>query len=158
MLTKHLNPLTILLADDDKDDRFFFEKAVNEIIIATTLKTVNDGEQLMDYLFATLNHLPDILFLDLNMPRKTGFECLTEIKGDKDLKDIPVIMFSTSYPRDLVYEQDMISRLYRIGAQNYIRKPGEYIKLKEVIQNTLLQVRGKTKYNPEDKNILHPVI
>jgi CheY-like chemotaxis protein len=158
MLTKQNDPLNILLADDDKDDRLFFKKAVNEINIATALKTVNDGEQLMEYLFINLNHLPDILFLDLNMPRKNGFECLTEIKGNEQLLTIPVIMFSTSYPRDIVYEQDMINRLYRIGAQNYIRKPGEFIKLKQVIHTVLHQVTGKKLYKEEDENILKPAI
>jgi CheY-like chemotaxis protein len=151
MTIKQNDPLNILLADDDKDDRFFFEKAVNEIQIVTAVKTVNDGEQLMDYLLANLIHLPDLLFLDLNMPRKNGFECLSEIKGNEQLLHIPVIMFSTSYPRDIVYEQDMINRLYRIGAQNYIRKPGEFIKLKQVIHNVLLQVTGKKQLKQKIK-------
>jgi hypothetical protein len=67
-------------------------------------------------------------------------------------------MFSTSYPRDIVYEQDMINRLYRIGAQNYIRKPGEFIKLKQVIHTVLHQVTGKKLYKEEDENILKPAI
>ena len=74
-----MKPMNILLADDDADDCFFFEKALREIPMATQLTTVNDGERLMDHLSKNMEQLPDVLFLDLNMPRKSGFECLTEI-------------------------------------------------------------------------------
>ena len=137
-ILKHA-PLNILLADDDIDDRFFFEKALNEIPIATHLTIVRDGEQLMNYLFENSTHLPDVLFLDISMPRKTGIECLSEIKENKKLKDIPVVIFSTSYPRDLKYEQNLIKILSVIGAQHYIRKPSDFAKLKEVIHNELIK-------------------
>ena len=88
-------PLNILLADDDMDDRIFFDNALKEIPIATTLKTVSNGEQLMEWLFEKVTDLPDVLFLDLSMPRKTGFECLAEIKENEKLKALPVIMFTT---------------------------------------------------------------
>ncbi len=134
MIANQLNaPLNILLADDDKDDRFFFTKALQEFSIATDINTVNDGEQLMDYLAENTENIPDILFLDLNMPRKNGFECLLELKGSLLLSSIYVIMFSTSYPRDENYETDMIKRLYKMGAQDYIRKPGDFAQLKQVI-------------------------
>ena len=94
-------PLNILLADDDLDDRSFFEKALEEIPIATKLVMVYNGEQLMDHLDNKANLIPDILFLDLSMPRKTGFECLVEIKENKRLKDIPVIMFTTSFTKTI---------------------------------------------------------
>ena len=132
-------PLNILLADDDIDDLFFFEKALKEIPIATHLTIVHDGEQLMNYLFENSAHLPDVLFLDISMPRKTGIECLSEIKENKKLKDIPVVMFSTSFPRDLKYEHNIIKILSVIGAQHYIRKPGDFAKLKEVIHNELIK-------------------
>ena len=132
--------LNILLADDDTDDCFFFDKALKEIPIATHLTTVNNGEQLMNYLIENSDHLPDVLFLDLSMPRKTGFECLSEIKKNKKLKDLPVIMFSTSFPRDINYEQGLIDLLYQIGAQEYIRKPSDFAKLKEVIHNELILI------------------
>ena len=90
------SPLNILLADDDIDDRFFFEKALKEIPIVTSLFIVKDGEELMDYLEVNATHLPDVLFLDLSMPRKSGFECLTEIKENTAMIKMPVIMFSTS--------------------------------------------------------------
>jgi CheY-like chemotaxis protein len=131
--TQLIAPLKILLADDDKDDRFFFVKALQEIYKETDINTVNDGEELMDYLTKNAENIPDILFLDLNMPRKNGFECLSELKENIKLKDMYVIMFSTLYPRDMIYEKDMIQRLYKIGAQDYIRKPSDFAKLKQVI-------------------------
>lgn len=136
-------PLNILLADDDKDDRFFFEKALTEIPIPTIIKTVEDGEQLMKYLNNNTDTLPDVLFLDLSMPRKTGFECLTEIKESNSLKNFPVIMFSTSFPRDKSYEKDMIHMLFNIGAHDYISKPAGFEQLKNVIHQSLINVIEK---------------
>jgi CheY-like chemotaxis protein len=139
--------LNILLADDDKDDRFLFDKALKEIPISTCLTTVHHGEQLMDYLSENSEHLPDVLFLDLNMPRKTGFECLTEIKENKKLKDLPVIMFSTSFTHGINYEQDMINMLLRTGAHHFIRKPSDFAQLKQVIHDALIKVTEKRSPN-----------
>jgi len=132
--------LQILLADDDKDDLFLFREALSELPISTHLETVHDGEQLMNYLSEKENELPNVLFLDLNMPRKNGFECLTEIKNNDKLKELNVVMFSTSYPRDSHYESDIIKMLFKIGAQNYIRKPGNFSELKDAINNILIKL------------------
>src|SRR6186997_3602273 len=97
----------LLLADDDIDDCTFFEDALEDLSISATLLTVNDVVQLMNFLSANSNNLPDVLFLDLNMPRKSGFECLSEIKLIDELKHLPVIIFSTSLDInivDLLYE------------------------------------------------------
>jgi CheY-like chemotaxis protein len=132
--------IQILLADDDKDDCFLFREALSELPVATDLETVYDGEQLMDHLNEHADELPDVLFLDLNMPRKNGFECLSEIKHSEKLKDLPVIMFSTSYPRDMHYENDIMKLLYKIGARDYIRKPENFNMLKEVIHKLLIKI------------------
>ena len=129
--------ISVLLADDDKDDRLLFGKALKALPFSSQLITVHDGEQLMNYLSENSDHLPDVLFLDINMPRKSGFECLSEIKENKKLKDLPVVMFSTFYPRDMNYEQDMINTLLKIGAYEYIRKPDDFAQLKQVIHNAL---------------------
>jgi CheY-like chemotaxis protein len=131
--TLHKPPLRIVLAEDDADDRFFFAKALNELSINTHLTMVHDGEELMEYLSEHLQNLPDVLFLDLSMPRKSGFECLTEIKEDPQLIGLPVIMFSTAYPRDNSYEQSIIKMLLNIGATDFIRKPNDFAGLKAVI-------------------------
>ena|ERR1035437_859706 len=134
------SPITILLAEDDTDDCLFFDKALKEIPIATKLTTVRDGEELMKYLFANLNNIPTILFLDLSMPRKTGFECLTEIKENEKLKDLSVVMLSTSFPSDLNYEKDIVKMLYKIGAAEYIRKPNDFELLKMLILNAIIKI------------------
>ena len=136
-------PLNILLADDDIDDRFFFDKALKEIPIASVLVTVNNGEQLMEYLIENADKLPDVLFLDLSMPRKTGFECLAEIKENIKLKDLPVVMFTTSFTRGIDFEDNLKNTLFRMGAQDFIRKPGHFEELKQVIQQALIRLTEK---------------
>ena len=153
MNIKQQIPLNILLADDDTDDRFFFAKALNEIPIKTQFTAVDDGDQLMNYLTENPENIPDILFLDLSMPRKTGFECLTEIKENKKWKDVYVVMLSTSYTKDINYEQKMIDMLYGIGAQKYIRKPSEFIQLKQVIHDELIRVSEQKLINKQGKNL-----
>ena len=136
-------PLNILLAEDDVDDRFFFDKALKEINIATHLTTVSDGDQLMNYLSECIEHLPDVLFLDLSMPRKNGIECLAEIKESNKLKDLPVIMFSTSFTENRNFEQGLINSILKMGALDFIRKPTDFSKLKQLIQNALIQLKEK---------------
>lgn len=133
-------PLNILLADDDMDDRFFFDKALKEIPIASQLITVNNGEQLMKYLLEDSGQLPDVLFLDLSMPRKTGFECLSEIKENKTLKGLTVIMFTTSFTKSLDFEDNLRNTLIRMGAKDYIRKPAGFEELKQLIQQALINL------------------
>jgi CheY-like chemotaxis protein len=123
--------INLMLVDDDVDDCMFFGEALKELPFDSTLQTVPDGEQLMTLLTAQPAPVVDILFLDLNMPRKTGLECLTEIKENERLKDLPIIIFSTSMT------QDMAESLYEKGALHYIRKPGDFSKLKKVILKVL---------------------
>lgn len=128
----NLKPLNILLADDDLDDCIFFREAVEELLMTTQLSTLHDGEQLMEHLNNTINELPDVLFLDLNMPRKNGFECLSEIKGSQRLQGLPVIIFSTSF------EQEVVNLLFINGAQYFIRKPSEFSQFKKIIHQTFI--------------------
>jgi CheY-like chemotaxis protein len=141
----------LLLADDDIDDCIFFEDALKELPISATLSTVNNGIQLMNYLLAKSDDLPDVLFLDLNMPRKSGIECLTEIKMIDKLKDLPVIIFSTSF------NTEVVDLFYQKGAHYYIRKPGEYEKLRKVILEAVtLTSQNKLTQPTRDKFILEP--
>ncbi len=125
------NTLNILLADDDMDDCIFFKEAVEELKLPAQLYALHDGEQLMQHLNKETNKLPDVLFLDLNMPRKNGFECLAEIKNNQKLKQLPVIIFSTSF------EQEVVNLLFKNGAQNFIRKPSEFSQFKKIIHQTI---------------------
>jgi len=97
-------PLYILLADDDETDRLIFKEAFEDLKIKTIVHTVNNGEQIMDYLNKKDSHLPHLLFLDLNMPRKSGLECFKEINGNKKLKDISIAIYSTSNSKKDVEE------------------------------------------------------
>jgi CheY-like chemotaxis protein len=128
MSIKHLN---ILLADDDMDDCNFFKHALEELSQSAQLTTVHDGEQLMNYLSDHIRQLPDVLFLDINMPRKNGLECLSEIKRNPIFKDIPVVMFSTSN------SWDTINMLFKSGSHVYIHKPSDFAQLKQVIHHAL---------------------
>ena len=127
----NLKQLKILLADDDTDDCLFFKKALEELMLSTHLTIVHDGEKLMNYLSGNSENLPDILFLDISMPRKNGLDCLSEIKQNKKLKDLPVVMLSTSNSKDT------ISMVFDIGAHVYIHKPGDFAQLKQVIHHAL---------------------
>jgi CheY-like chemotaxis protein len=127
----NLEKLEILLADDDLDDCLFFREAVAELEILVRLTATHDGEQLMEFLNNTKLALPHVLFLDLNMPRKNGFECLAEIKNNLNLIHLPVIVFSTSF------EQDVVNQLYLGGAQFFIRKPANFSQFKKIIKLAL---------------------
>lgn len=122
----------ILLADDDQDDRMFFFDALQDIDTSATLATAENGEALMKMLDGhPPKNNPDIIFLDLNMPCKNGYECLIEIKKSDKLKHLPVVIFSTSL------QQQSINTVYDQGASLYIVKPNSFSKLKQVIKNVL---------------------
>ncbi len=138
MNLKHIN---ILLADDDDDDRLIFERALKDFPAITNLITVNNGEQLMKLLQNT-NELPHVLFLDFNMPCKNGLECLIEIKQNKNLKDLPVIMYSTSF------ENEVADQLFENGAHYFIRKIAQFSIFKKTIQHALTQVTQENNLPP----------
>ena len=138
----------ILLADDDKDDQLLFKEALEELSLATHLEIVQNGEQLMQLLNDEKEQLPDILFLDLNMPRKNGFICLSEIKRTEKLKRLPVIIFTTSY------EPEIVNLLYKKGAQYYIRKPNEFEQLKKLIFQGLILTGQKDMPQPPRENFV----
>lgn len=125
----------LLLADDDKDDCFFFTEALQSLDVPANLITVHDGEKLMRHLNDSAE-LPDLIFLDLNMPRKNGFQCLIEIKKDARLKNLPVIIYSTSL------QPEIMDALYNNGAYYYVRKPNDFGKLKKVLTDVLHQAEG----------------
>ena len=143
-----LKLLNLLLADDDKDDCLFFKDALEELPASTHLATVHNGEQLMQLLTKQTIELPDVLFLDLNMHRKNGFECLSEIKLNKKVIQLPVIIFSTSL------EQEVVNLLYENGAQYYIRKPADFSQLKKVIQQALTLIAQENISQPARENFV----
>lgn len=121
----------IILADDDEDDRLFFTDAFDELKINTKVNTFNDGVELMDYLNKPEAVLPNVLFLDLNMPRKNGIECLNEIKNDDRFNDIAIAIFSTSS------SEEHIEETFIRGANIYIKKPSDFTTLKKVLSDVV---------------------
>nr|WP_294775279.1 response regulator [uncultured Flavobacterium sp.] len=121
----------IILADDDEDDRLFFTDAFEELKINTKVNTFNDGVELMNYLNQPDAVLPNVLFLDLNMPRKNGIECLDEIKRDNRFDDIAIAIFSTSS------SEEHIEETFIRGANIYIKKPNDFTTLKKVLSDVV---------------------
>ena len=131
MIKDDHTPLHIILADDDEDDRNFFNDAINDLKINNKLTIFKNGKDLMDYLEHPDTVLPDILFLDLNMPCKTGNECLKDIRSNPKFKDISIAIYSTS-SADKDIEETFVG-----GANIYIKKPNDFSKLKKVLKEVV---------------------
>jgi len=128
-------PITILLADDDEEDRMLTSDALNESRVVNDLRFVEDGEDLLDYLYrrgkydADSAPRPGLILLDLNMPRKDGREALREIKADPDLRRIPIVVLTTSKAEEDIY------RTYDLGANSFITKPVSFDGLVNVMRD-----------------------
>ena len=130
-----LKPITLLLADDDPDDRLLARQALEKNRLANDLRCVEDGEELLDYLYRRgkfadprQSPRPGLILLDLNMPRKDGREALREIKNDPRLRDIPIVVLTTSKA-----EED-VARTYNLGVNSYITKPVRFAALVEIMK------------------------
>ena len=128
--------ITILMADDDADDRLLTSEAMQESRLGNCIRFVEDGQELMDYLkcrgsFQDVERFPQpgLILLDLNMPRKDGREALREIKTDPLLRHLPVIVLTTSGA-----EEDII-RSYRFGVNSFIKKPVTFVGLVEALRS-----------------------
>lgn len=119
---------SIVLADDDRDDHDFFKAALQEIDPTKNLHVVTDGAQLLDLL---QHYVPDLIFLDLDMPCKNGLECLREIRTNSTLHNLPVVVFSsTSRPAN-------IATAYEMGGNLFFIKPSNYLDLVAAIRTIL---------------------
>ena len=133
--TKGMN---ILIADDDPDDRLMASEALNQSWPPCHVNCVEDGEELLDYLYNkgayqnSQHPMPDLVLLDLNMPRKNGVEALKEIKSDPTFRQLPIVVLSTSR------EEEDIYRTYDLGVNSFITKPVTY----EALLNTM-KILGK---------------
>jgi CheY-like chemotaxis protein len=140
--------LAVYLADDDEADCLLFEKALEELPVKVNFTTFKEGEELMNALTQAPNALPDVLFLDLNMPRKNGFAALGQIKRDDKLLDLPVIVFSTAN------DQVKVKAVFRDAAHYYIRKPTKFSELKEVIYKALAIIADGNMQLPNQENFV----
>ena len=122
---------SILLIDDDKDDAELFKEALEEVSPAVNFYYFNDARRALEELSGQSVPLPDIIFLDINMPVISGWECLTKFKKTKHLSAIPVVMYTTS---SLARERQIAQDL---GATGFITKPNDYNLLKELLAKTL---------------------
>lgn len=134
-MTKKGKAVTILVAEDDEDDRMLMQDALEENRLANDLHFVCDGEELMDYLMhrgqyhdPKTSPRPSLILLDLNMPRKDGREALKEIKSDPALRQIPVVVLTTSKA-----EEDIL-RTYDLGVSSFIAKPVIFESMVQIIK------------------------
>lgn len=128
-------PVTILMADDDEDDRLMTRDALKESHLTNELRFVEDGEELLSYLRHQGQYKsekdaprPGIILLDLNMPKMDGREALKEIKGDAELRDIPIVVFTTSQAEEDIY------KTYKLGVNSFITKPVTFENLIKVMK------------------------
>jgi two-component system, response regulator len=136
MLKGNAIPVMILIADDDEDDRLLSKQALEEAHLSNDVRFVEDGEELMEYLRRLGRYAgqdgkaprPGLILLDLNMPKKDGRECLREIKSDDELRDIPIVVLSTSR------EDEDIARSYQLGVNSFISKPVTFTGLVDALK------------------------
>ena len=133
-MMRSTKPITILMADDDPDDRQMTREAFDESRLANDLRFVEDGAELMDYLCRRNQYTdpdssprPGLILLDLNMPKKDGRQALSEIKANPHLRNIRVVVMTTSKA-----EEDIL-RTYDLGASSYVTKPVTFAALVDVI-------------------------
>lgn len=136
MMSMQRKSLTILMADDDADDRLLAQEAMQEARLLNEFHFVEDGEELLDYLYrrGSYSHfidrpLPGLILLDLNMPRKDGREALQEIKADPHLQHIPIVVLTTSKA-----EEDIL-RTYNLGVNSFIVKPVTFSSLVDLMKD-----------------------
>jgi CheY-like chemotaxis protein len=134
-MKNQIKPIVILIAEDDAEDRMLVKDALTESRLANNVHFVEDGEQLLDYLYnrgnyqdKTLHPAPGLILLDLNMPKMDGREALREIKKDPKLRSIPIVVLTTSQA-----EEDVL-KTYDLGVSSFITKPVTFASLVEIMK------------------------
>lgn len=135
-MNKTKNAITILMAEDDPDDRLIIKDAFEEAHVCNTIHYVEDGEELLDYLYSRGKYSwpnntlqPGIILLDLNLPKMSGQDAVREIKSNLNLRRIPIVIMSTS-KRD-----EDIRLMYDMGVNSYINKPNNFALLVEIVRS-----------------------
>ncbi|MBF0319369.1 MAG: response regulator [Nitrospirae bacterium] len=140
---KSVEPFHILHADDDEDDNILISDAFKETGLSANITWIKDGEKLLEYL-SERNH-PDLILLDLNMPRKDGLEALHEIKSNPAMRPIPIIAMTTSSSKE------DIQKCYTLGVNSYVKKPESFDRLLEIV-NIISKYWFNTVELPEKGN------
>lgn len=142
--------MKIYLADDDFEDRELFSDALTELPLIITLKTFQNGVELMADLFSD-ETLPEAIFLDLKMPMMDGFECLSDIKSESKFTGIDVIIYSS-----LMNDWE-VEKLEKMGANSYLQKPSSFNQLKTILYNCLEQIK-RNKIEDKTKTISFSIL
>ena len=127
----------ILLIDDDIDDAGLFREALDRVAPSVSLQCFSEGEEALQSLMEEKNALPDIIFLDINMPKVNGWECLAKLRKAGRLKQVPVFIYSTSS------EDREVKKAITLGANGLIRKPDDFTQLKQMLTSILAQPVGQ---------------
>jgi len=144
--------LNIVLAEDDEADCLLFKEALEELPLSAQLTIVHDGEQLLSLLEKPGTKLPDVIFLDLHMPKKNGFAALAAIKRNIQLEQIPIIVFSTRSERHI--NEIKIDQVFKDAAHYYISKPSQFSELKKVLYKALVIISEKNIPLPKQEHFL----
>lgn len=135
-MNKTKNAITILMAEDDPDDRLIIKDAFEEAHVCNTIHYVEDGEELLDYLYSRGKYSwpnstlqPGIILLDLNLPKISGQDAVREIKSNLNLRRIPIVIMSTSK------REEDIRLMYDMGVNSYINKPNNFAVLVEIVRS-----------------------
>src|SRR5690606_26792837 len=134
-----IKPLLIYLADDDQDDRMLFREALDEIDEDIAIEDFDNGVTLMDNLLNKNKPLPDIIYLDLNMPLMNGEECLHDIKNEFELSQIPIVIYST------YVDVESANSLQEKGANLFLEKPDTFNKLKNLLSKSLEYIKDDSR-------------
>jgi DNA-binding response OmpR family regulator len=137
--------LSILLTDDNVNEHLFFKYAIKNINENIKVQSFSSGKVLLDYLNDGTSPLPDILFLDVNMPLKNGTECLAEIRAMKDLTELPIVMYSTSD------SAEDVDKAYENGANLYVKKPIGIDELRQMLSK-VFDIYQENKLKPGSRN------
>jgi CheY-like chemotaxis protein len=141
LLTKG-EPIKVLLAEDDHDDQMIFMESIHDILVPIEVRIVADGQKAVDFFSVTDNPVPDVIFLDVNMPVMNGIECLKRIRQNERFQQIPCVILSTSHHKKDVEE------CYKHGANLYLLKPRDYNVLTKMI-NMVLSLNWGDYFPPE---------
>ena len=131
--------LTIFLADDDNDDRMLFTEALGELPLDLSVLTFDNGVDLMSNLLDLDLVLPDLIFLDLNMPLMNGEECLDDIRRETNLNSVPIVIYSG------FLDVEQVTLLKAKGADYYLKKPSTFEDLKRLLKKAISTVQSKDK-------------
>jgi CheY-like chemotaxis protein len=149
MSTDSLKARFVLLADDDDDDTMLFVEATEQLSSKVNVMLANDGQELLNMLHSSPK--PDVIFLDLNMPKKSGLECLTAIRSDSNLDNTPVVIYSTSQSR-----KD-IDVCFNGGASHYIIKPYDFEDIIFILKKLFEEMDNINNIKPsKDKFVINP--